>query len=79
MSLNDLASYQVVQRAALETTYQGRRVYATHPPSSGPILLHILNTLERFGPGPNIHDRVTMKNEGGLWWHRVVEALKCGF
>ncbi|KAG8777938.1 hypothetical protein FRC12_000112 [Ceratobasidium sp. 428] len=78
MTEEDLASYEVVQRPALEGTYRGRRVYTTHAPSSGPVLLHVLNALDRFGAGPNIHDKVAMKQEGGLWWHRVVEALKFG-
>ncbi|KAG8688060.1 hypothetical protein FRC08_011638, partial [Ceratobasidium sp. 394] len=78
MTKEDLASYEVVQRPALEGTYHGRRVYTTHAPSSGPVLLHVLNALDRFGAGPNIHDKVAMKEESGLWWHRVVEALKFG-
>ncbi|KAG9126209.1 hypothetical protein FRC07_004427 [Ceratobasidium sp. 392] len=78
MTREDLASYQVVQRPALEGTYRGRRVYTTHAPSSGPVLLHVLNALDRFGAGPNIHDKAAMKDESGLWWHRVTEALKFG-
>jgi gamma-glutamyltranspeptidase len=79
MTKEDLASYQVVQQPALEGTYRGRRVYTTHAPSSGPVLLHVLNALDRFGIGPNVNDKVAMKEESGLWWHRVVEALKCKF
>ncbi|KAG9103041.1 hypothetical protein FRC06_000368 [Ceratobasidium sp. 370] len=78
MTQEDLASYRVVQRPALEGTYRGRRIYTTHAPSSGPVLLHVLNALDRFGAGPNIHNKVAMKEESGLWWHRVVEALKFG-
>ncbi|CAE6472341.1 unnamed protein product [Rhizoctonia solani] len=44
----------------------------------GPVLIHVLNALERFGYGPNVHNQVAMKKEGGLWWHRVTEALKFG-
>ncbi|CAE7066041.1 unnamed protein product [Rhizoctonia solani] len=50
----------------------------SHAPSSGPVLIHVLNALERFGSGPNVHDQVVMKKGGGLWWHRVTEALKFG-
>ncbi|KAG8691382.1 hypothetical protein FRC11_004495 [Ceratobasidium sp. 423] len=78
MTLQDLESYQVVQQPALKSTYQGRHVYTAHAPSSGPVLIHVLNALERFGSGPNVHDQAAMKKEGGLWWHRVTEALKFG-
>ncbi|KAH7339600.1 gamma-glutamyltranspeptidase [Rhizoctonia solani] len=69
MSLQDLESYKVIQRPALKSTYQGRHVYTAHAPSSGPVLIHVLNALERFGRN---------EKEGGLWWHRVTEALKFG-
>ncbi|CAE6430634.1 unnamed protein product [Rhizoctonia solani] len=78
MTLEDLESYKVVERPALKSTYQGRHVYTTHAPSSGPVLIHVLNALERFGSGPNVRDQVAMQKEGGLWWHRVTEALKFG-
>ncbi|QRV94040.1 gamma-glutamyltranspeptidase [Ceratobasidium sp. AG-Ba] len=78
MTREDLASYKVVERPALKGTYRGRHVYTTHAPSSGPVLLHVLNALDRFGAGPNVHDKVAMREESGLWWHRVVEALKFG-
>ncbi|KAF8757152.1 Gamma-glutamyltranspeptidase [Rhizoctonia solani] len=78
MTLEDLESYKVVEQPALKSTYQGRHIYTTHAPSSGPVLIHVLNALERFGSGPNVHDQVAMQKEGGLWWHRVTEALKFG-
>ncbi|KAL5631451.1 hypothetical protein ACGC1H_007092 [Rhizoctonia solani] len=78
MTLEDLESYKVVQQPALKSTFQGRHVYTSHAPSSGPVLIHVLNALERFGYGPNVHNQVAMKKEGGLWWHRVTEALKFG-
>ncbi|KAF8706098.1 Gamma-glutamyltranspeptidase, partial [Rhizoctonia solani] len=78
MTLEDLESYKVVEKPALKSTYQGRHIYTTHAPSSGPVLIHVLNALERFGSGPNVHDQVAMQKEGGLWWHRVIEALKFG-
>ncbi|CUA66843.1 gamma-glutamyltranspeptidase [Rhizoctonia solani] len=78
MTLEDLESYKVIQQPALKSTYQGRHIYTAHAPSSGPVLIHVLNALERFGSGPNVHDQVAMKKEGGLWWHRVTEALKFG-
>jgi gamma-glutamyltranspeptidase/glutathione hydrolase/leukotriene-C4 hydrolase len=75
MTHHDLASYMPIIQPALNGTYQGRkdlpprRIYTTHAPTSGPVLLHILNLLEGYnlikdGPAP-------------LNIHRLVEALKC--
>jgi gamma-glutamyltranspeptidase / glutathione hydrolase / leukotriene-C4 hydrolase len=75
MSRADLASYKPILEPALEGTYHGgipsssRRIYTTHAPTSGPVVLFILNLLEgynfiREGPTP-------------LNIHRLVESLKC--
>ncbi|KAG9023667.1 hypothetical protein FS842_005671, partial [Serendipita sp. 407] len=77
MTMRDLSSYAPIIRPALQGTYHGqkgtpaRRIYTTHAPTSGPVVLHILNLLEGFtliedGPSP-------------LSIHRLVEALKFGF
>lgn len=67
--MEDLASYKVKVLPALEGTYRGKKVYTSHAPTSGPVLLHMLNLLERFD----------LSGEGrtGLNTHRMVEALKC--
>ena len=69
MTHEDLASYAVEVRPALQGTYMGRKIYTTHAPTSGPVLLHMFNLLERFD----------LMGEGrtGLNVHRVVEAIKC--
>lgn len=69
LSLADLADYKVVVKKALEGTYRGRKIYTTHAPTSGPVLLHMLNLLEHYD----------FEGEGrtGLNVHRAVEALKC--
>ena len=70
MTLQDFADYSVIVRPALEGSYRGKKVYTTHAPTSGPVLLHMLNLLEQFG------DFV----EGGrtsLNMHRVIEIMKC--
>jgi gamma-glutamyltranspeptidase/glutathione hydrolase len=47
MSLADLASYTVIERAPLEGSYAGRRVLSMGPPSSGGVvLLQVLAILE---------------------------------
>ena len=65
----DLESYKVIVQPALEGTFKGKKVYTTRAPTSGPVLLHMLNLLEQYD----------LKGEGrsGLNTHRVVEAMKC--
>lgn len=65
----DLESYKVKVEPALVGTYRGRKVYTPHAPTSGPVLLHMLNMLEHYD----------LSGEGrtGLNTHRIVEILKC--
>lgn len=69
ISLEDLASYRVVVRHALEGTYLGRKIYTTHAPTSGPVFLHMLNLLEHYDF--NGDGRTSLNT------HRTIEALKC--
>jgi gamma-glutamyltranspeptidase/glutathione hydrolase/leukotriene-C4 hydrolase len=64
-------NYTVKVLPALEGTYRGRKVYTTHPPSSGAALLHMLNLVEHFD----------LEAEGmtPLNTHRIVEVMKCRF
>ncbi|KAF8586708.1 hypothetical protein K439DRAFT_1659522 [Ramaria rubella] len=48
LTANDFAQYTPKVTPALQGTYKNRRVYTTQAPSSGPVLLHMLNLLERF-------------------------------
>lgn len=48
MTLADLANYYVAPRAPLNTTYRGRTVLTGQAPSSGPVLLFLLNVLEGY-------------------------------
>ena len=69
MTLQDFANYTVEVRKAVEGQYRGKTVYTTHPPTSGIVLLHILNLLERYDlPAEGLNP---------LNLHRVIEALKC--
>ena len=71
MTNNDLESYAVRIAPALKGTYQGRKVYTSHAPTSGPVLLHMLNLLEQYDlPG---------EGRTGLNVHRLVEVLKCEY
>lgn len=67
----DLANYKVKVGRALEGTYRGMHVYTTHAPTSGPVLLHMLNLLENFD--------LVAEGWTGLNVHRIVEAIKFGF
>lgn len=65
----DLANYTALVYPALSGTYRGRKVYTPKAPTSGPVLLHMLNLLERYD----------LKGEGrtGLNTHRFIEVMKC--
>jgi gamma-glutamyltranspeptidase/glutathione hydrolase/leukotriene-C4 hydrolase len=66
---DDLVNYEVKVSRALEGTYRGRKVYTTHAPSSGPVLLHMLNLMEKYDLPAEGRTDVNV--------HRLVEATKC--
>ncbi|THH06520.1 hypothetical protein EW145_g4025 [Phellinidium pouzarii] len=71
MTHKDLEAYAVNVAPALVGTYRGRKVYTPHAPTSGPVLMHMLNLLERYdlsGEGRTV-----------LNTHRLVEVMKFGF
>ncbi|KAF8586707.1 hypothetical protein K439DRAFT_1659521 [Ramaria rubella] len=68
LTADDFAGYTPKVTPALRGSYKNRSVYTTHAPSSGPVLLHMLNLLERFD------DDV----DKGLKLHRLVETIKFG-
>ncbi|KAI0682415.1 gamma-glutamyltranspeptidase [Cytidiella melzeri] len=72
MTLEDLAGYQVIVAPALEGSYRGRKIYTTHAPTSGPVLLHMLNLLEQFAD-------FVEEGRTSLNVHRVLEIMKFGF
>ncbi|KAF8441532.1 gamma-glutamyltranspeptidase [Boletus edulis BED1] len=67
----DLEKYTVNVERALEGTYHDKKVYTSHAPTSGPVLLHMLNLLERFD--------LIGEGRTPLNVHRIVEAMKFGF
>jgi gamma-glutamyltranspeptidase/glutathione hydrolase/leukotriene-C4 hydrolase len=71
VTLDDFKSYQPVIRKTVSTYYNGRKVTTCSEPTSGPMLLAVLNLIERF----------QMKVDGltGLNLHRLVEAFKFGY
>lgn len=69
MTNGDLENYTVKVDHALQGTYRDKKVYTSCAPTSGPVLLHILNLLERFD--------FIGEGRTGLNIHRFIEALKC--
>ena len=70
MTLTDLANYTALVYPALSGVYRGeKRVYTTNAPTSGPVLLHMLNLLENY----DLHGEG--RTEENL--HRFVEIMKC--
>jgi len=68
---DDLVNYEVKVSRALEGTYRGRKVYTTHAPTSGPVLLHMLNLMEMYDLPTEGRTDVNV--------HRLIEATKFGF
>ena len=66
----DLAGYKALVLPALRGTYRNRTYYVGHAPGGGPILMHLLNTLEGY-------KGFATGGRTGLAVHRFVEALKC--
>lgn len=71
MTHADLESYKAITQPALKGTYHNRTIYTTHAPSAGPVLIHLLNVLEKYDFHKGERD--------GLSTHRFIEALKCKF
>jgi gamma-glutamyltranspeptidase/glutathione hydrolase/leukotriene-C4 hydrolase len=72
MTAEDLAAYRAIVKPALVGTYRNRTIYTTHAPSSGAILISLLNTLEP------LHDYVE-EGRTPLNMHRFIEAQKYAF
>lgn len=69
MTKQDLLRYEPIIRKPLIGEFEGSKVYTTPAPTSGAILLAILNTMEGYS---NFRDPVLQN-------HRLVEAFKYGF
>ncbi|KAH9998449.1 gamma-glutamyltranspeptidase [Russula compacta] len=71
MTHEDLANYKVDVSRALEGTYRDLKIYTPHAPTSGPVLLHMLNLMEKYDLPAEGRTAVNV--------HRLVEAMKFGF
>ncbi|ORX72089.1 hypothetical protein DL89DRAFT_265746 [Linderina pennispora] len=70
LTMEDFAAYAAVDRKPLETFYHGRRVITGSPPTSGSILLNMLNVVEGYP--------LAREGQTALSYHRIVEAMKFG-
>lgn len=70
MTKEDLANYSVHVYPSLQGTYRGRRVYTPRAPTSGPVIIHMLNLMEHY------HDLLE-EGRTSLNNHRLIEAMKC--
>ncbi|KAJ2866207.1 hypothetical protein FB639_005040, partial [Coemansia asiatica] len=70
LTKQDFANYQAVERKPLETFYHGQRVITGSPPTSGSILLNMLNIVEGYP--------LALEGQSAVNYHRIVEAMKFG-
>ncbi|KAI9331395.1 nucleophile aminohydrolase [Pilaira anomala] len=71
VTLDDFKSYQPVIRRTMSTYYNGRKVTTCSEPTSGAVILSILNLIERF--------QFKVDGMTGLNLHRLMEAFKFGY
>jgi len=72
MTVDDLKQYSVKVKKAFSIDYRGRyKLFTTDAPSSGAVMLNILNTMQQYPP-----DAVKDEN---LTSHRWVEAMKFAY
>ncbi|KAG0279556.1 hypothetical protein BGZ95_000868 [Linnemannia exigua] len=72
LTMDDMKGYKPLVKEPVVGYYQGRKVYTSPAPTSGPALISILNILERYNLGKFKQDVKVEK-------HRFVEAMKFGF
>jgi gamma-glutamyltranspeptidase/glutathione hydrolase/leukotriene-C4 hydrolase len=71
VTLQDFKNYRPFIRRTMSTYYKGRKVTTCSAPTSGPVLLSVLNLVERF--------QFQVEGLTGLNVHRLVEAFKFGY
>ncbi|KAI1156639.1 gamma-glutamyltranspeptidase [Nemania diffusa] len=71
MTLADLASYEAIQREAVNITYRGFSVFSSGSPTSGAVGLSALKTLEGYAPADTADANLTL--------HRLDEALRFAY
>lgn len=74
MTLDDLASYQVIVREPISTTFRGFKLYSSGAPSSGAVCLSILKTMEGYDAAASADASNT-----NLTLHRLDEAMRFAY
>ncbi|KAF9557397.1 hypothetical protein EC968_007680 [Mortierella alpina] len=72
LTMDDMKGYKPLIKEPMVGYYQGRKIYTTPAPTSGPILISLLNILERYDLGRE-------KANANVEAHRLVEAMKFGY
>jgi len=70
LTMKDMRDYKALVKEPVVGFYQGRKVYTSTAPTSGPALISILNILERYNVGKSAE-------YANVDTHRLVEAMKC--
>ncbi|KAF9929198.1 hypothetical protein BGZ67_006452 [Mortierella alpina] len=72
LTMDDMRKYTALIKEPVVGYYQGRKVYTAPAPASGPVLISILNILERYNVGKSA-------SSADLDTHHLVEAMKFGY
>ena len=76
MTVQDLAEYQVKERAPLTRTYDGRTIYTMPAPSAGGLML--LEVLGMYGASPS-SPLAQMGHGSSAYIHTIAEAMRGAF
>ncbi|SAM02512.1 hypothetical protein [Absidia glauca] len=71
ITMQDLRDYRPKIRPTINTYYHGKKVTTASAPTSGPVLISMLNILERYN--------LATLGRIGLNIHRLVETMKFGY
>jgi gamma-glutamyltranspeptidase/glutathione hydrolase len=77
LDAQDLTNYSPVQRAPLQTLFQGKKIFTIPPPSAGGVIL--IQALGILADRLQSADLVSAGPHGPEYLHVLVEALKHGF
>ncbi len=73
ITLDDLASYEAIEREPVQGTYRGYSIYSMGPPSSGGVvLIEMLNILEGY-------DIKQFGHNSTLYMHALTEAMRLAY
>lgn len=71
LTLEDLSNYRAIYRPVISIKYHNHKVFTTSAPTSGPIILNVLNLIEPYN--------FSQSGPTSLNYHRFIEALKFGY